>query len=87
MEPLILKRGKTTYLVYEDRVNVSVNDQWLSYNAYENWNKAGLTRFISTIKKSKEHEYTTAPDFMSLALRCGVKGVGCNKPRGLDEAI
>lgn len=80
-KPNIITRGKITYVVYEDKVIVGVNDsQWVSYNPYENWNRSGITMFIEKIKKSKENEYSTASEYMSLAWRCGVRGASTRRP-------
>jgi hypothetical protein len=79
----VITRGKVTYVIYEDRVVVGYNKQWTSYNGYENWNRAGITQFINTIIKSKETEYGTAPDYMTLAYECGIRGIGTRKPKEL----
>lgn len=80
-KPRILHRGKVTYYVYEQKVVVSVNDQHISYNQYNNWNRKGLSRFIKTIKRSRKNEYSTATEQMSLAVQCGVLGSATIDPR------
>lgn len=80
IKPKIVKRGRVTYLIYEDRVLVGTSNQWTSYNPYENWNRAGITQFINTILKSKETEYGTAADYMTLAYECGIRGIGTRTP-------
>lgn len=80
----IVERGKLTYAIYDDRVVVGNNNQWTSYNPYENWNRAGITQFMNTILKSKEDQYTTAADFMTLAYECGIRGMGTRKPKELE---
>lgn len=73
--PEIIKRGKLTYYVYKDKVIVQVSSsQWVSYNQYDNWNRQGITEFRDKILKSKENEYTSPVDQMSLAVQCGIKG-------------
>lgn len=84
MKPNIIKRGKITYVIYEDRVLVGMpGDQWTSYNPYENWNRAGITQFINVIIKSKANEYNTAADFMTLAYEFGIRGIGTRKPKDI----
>lgn len=84
MKPKVVERGKVTYVIYEDRILAGYGKQWTSYNPYENWNRAGITRFINTILKSKEDQYTTAADFMTLAYECGVRGMGTSKPKEME---
>lgn len=79
----VLQRGKITYVIYDDRVLVGTNSQWTSYNSYENWNRAGITQFANAILKSKENQYGTAPDFMTLASECGIRGINARKPKDL----
>ena len=77
----ILHRGKITYYIYEDKVIVNVGgSQWVGYNQYDNWNRQGITKFSNTLLKSKEGEYATAVDQMSLAVKCGIKGCSTRKP-------
>lgn len=80
-KPKVITRGKVTYVIYEDRILAGIpGNQWTSYNPYENWNRAGITQFINTILKSKENEYGTAADFMTLAYECGIRGIGTRTP-------
>lgn len=84
MKPKLIYRGKITYAIYDDRILVGLpGDQWTSYNPYENWNRAGITQFINAIIKSKEDEYTTPADYMTLAYECGIRGIGTRKPKEL----
>lgn len=79
----VIEREKVTYVIYDDRILCGIKHQWTSYNPYENWNRAGITQFINAIIKSKETEYTTAADFMSLAYKCGIRGIGTRKPKDI----
>lgn len=83
MKPKVITRGNVTYVIYEDRILVGTNSQWTSYNPYENWNRAGITQFINAIIKSKTNEYTTAADYMSLAYKCKIVGMGTRKPKDI----
>jgi hypothetical protein len=78
---MVIQRGKVTYVIYDDRILCGIGEQWTSYNPYENWNRAGITQFINAIIKSKETEYITAADFMSLAYHCGIRGISTRKPK------
>lgn len=83
--PQVIKRGKVTYVIYDDRILAGISSgQWTSYNPYENWNRAGITLFINAIKKSKENEYGTAPDFMTLAAECGIRGISARPPKDAE---
>lgn len=77
----IIKRGRLTYHLYEDKVIVSVGGgQYVSYNQYDNWNRQGITQFKNLILKSREDQYTTAADQMTLAAQCGIRGAGSRAP-------
>ena len=77
----ILKRGKITYYIYDEKVIVSVGaGQYISYNQYDNWNRQGITQFTNILLKSKEDEYTNAVDQMTLAVQCGIRGSSTRKP-------
>ena len=79
-----ITRGKLTYLLYEDKVVVGVGGgQWVSYNQYDNWNRQGITQFRQAITKSRENEFTTPAEQMTLAVQCGIRGTSTRKP---DEA-
>lgn len=79
--PKIIRRGKIIYLLYNEKVIVGVGgDQWVSYNQYDNWNRQGITLFKNKLLKSKETEYASAVDQMSLAVECGIKGASTRKP-------
>jgi hypothetical protein len=82
-EPMILKRGRLTYLLFAEKVIVGVGNQWVSYNQYDNWNRQGITKFKEILLKSKEDEYDNAVDQMSLAVRCGIRGSSTRKPEGV----
>lgn len=83
--PIILQRGKMTYILYSNHIIVGVGGwQWTSYNQYENWNRQGITQYRKIILNSKEDEYTNAVEQMSLAHQCGIKGSGTVKPKDLD---
>lgn len=79
-KPKVVQRGKVTYVIYEDRILAGQSNQWTSYNPYENWNRAGITQFINTILKSREDQYGTAADFMTLAYECNIRGMGTRAP-------
>jgi hypothetical protein len=80
-KPMIVERGKITYLLYNEKVIVGVGgSQWISYNQYDNWNRQGITLFKNKILKSKESEYGNVVDQMSLAVECGIRGTSTRKP-------
>lgn len=83
-KPEIIKRGKIIYILFPEKVIVGVNNQWISYNQYENWNRQGITLFKEKILKSKEDEYDNAIDQMSLAVKCGIKGASTRKPEEIE---
>ena len=81
----IIKRGTITYVLYPNKVVVGVGgNQWVGYNQYDNWNRQGITEFKQKIKDSKEHEYGTPSEQMSLAYACGIKGAGARKPEDIE---
>ena len=81
----IIKRGKITYYIYSEKVIVNVGThQWVSYNQYDNYNRQGITQFINILVHSKEDEYTTPVDQMSLAVQCGIRGSSTSKPRDIE---
>lgn len=78
----VLNRGRLTYYIYDEKVIVAVGgNQYVSYNQYDNWNRQGITQFINTLLKSKEDEYSSPVDQMSLAVQCGIKGTSTQKPK------
>lgn len=82
----VLERGRITYVILDDRVIVGTpGNQWTSYNPYENWNRAGITQFANAIIKSKEDQYTSPVDFMTLASECGIRGISTRKPKEIEE--
>ncbi len=83
--PTIIKRGKLTYYLYNEKVVVGISEtQWVSYNQYDNWNRQGITLFKNAILKSKEDEYGGPVEQMSLAVRCGIKGTSTRKPEDAE---
>lgn len=80
-KPKVIQRGKIIYYLYDEKAVVKVGTQYVSYNIYDNWNRQGITQFINKIKRSKEHEYATAADQMSLAMQCGIRGSSTSKPK------
>lgn len=85
-KPKILTRNKITYYIYDEKVIVAVGGhQWVSYNQYDNWNRQGIAQFINMLLKSKEDEYGTAVDQMTLAVQCGIKGSSTRKPDDIDD--
>lgn len=84
-KPKVIKRGKLTYVLYSEKVVVGVGlGQWISYNQYDNWNRQGITAFRKKILKSKETEYGTPAEQMTLAHECGIKGSGTSKPKDIE---
>lgn len=83
-DPTVVKRGRVTYFLYPEKIIVNVNNQWISYNQYDNYNRQGITQFKDIILKSKEDEYDNAVDQMSLAVRCGIRGSSTSKPQGVE---
>ena len=84
-KPKIIKRGTLTYVVYSGKVVVGVGgSQWISYNQYDNWNRQGITDFIKKIEKSKEDQYGSPSELMSLAYACGIKGSGTSQPKDIQ---
>ena len=83
--PKIIKRGTLIYIVHPDKVIVGVTaNQWVSYNQYDNWNRQGITQFREKILKSKEDQYGSPTEQMSLAYECGIKGSGTQKPKEIE---
>lgn len=80
-QPTIIERGDITYYLYTEKILVGVGgNQWVSYNQYDNWNRQGITQFKQTILKSKEDEYGSPSEQMSLAVKCGIRGTHSRKP-------
>ena len=80
-EPTIIERGRITYILYPEKVIVGIGEsQWISYNQYDNWNRQGITLFRNALLKSKENEYNTPVDQISLAVQCGIRGTSTRKP-------
>lgn len=80
-EPKTITRGKIIYYLFTEKVIVYVGgNQWVSYNQYDNWNRQGITQFKNMLLKSKENEYATPVDQMSLAVQCGIKGTSTRNP-------
>ncbi len=80
-----IKRGSLTYVLYSDKVVVGYGlGQWTSYNQYDNWNRQGITQFRKALLKSKDHEYSTPTDQITLARECGIVGTGASKPKELE---
>lgn len=83
-KPTIIKRGRLTYVVYNEKVLVGAGmNQWISYNQYNNWNRQGITMFRDKILSSKEGEYDNSIDQMTLATQCGIIGSGTTEPVGV----
>lgn len=83
--PKVLQRGKIVYYIYDEKVVVGVGgSQWISYNQYDNYNRQGITQFINILMKSKEDEYASAVDQMSLAVQCGIRGASTQKPKDIE---
>lgn len=84
-EPKVIQRGCITYLLYTEKVLVGVKgNQWVSYNPYDNWNRQGITQFKNTILKSKEDEYGSPSEQMSLAVQCKIIGTSTRKPKEIE---
>lgn len=83
--PKTIKRGRITYVLYADKVVVGLGmGQWVSYNQYDNWNRQGIGLFRDKILQSKEDEYATASDQITLAVECGITGTGTQKPKEIE---
>lgn len=83
--PKIIRRGKITYVLYQESVVVGFGfNQWVSYNQYNNWNRQGITQFKHAIMKSREDEYGTPSDQLTLAHQCGIRGSGAAKPKEIE---
>lgn len=83
--PKIIKRGSMTYVLYAEKVVVGIGlGQWVSYNQYDNWNRQGITAFRKKILKSREDQYCTPTEQMSLAYEYGIKGSGTSKPKDIE---
>jgi len=83
--PTVIQRGIMTYYLYNEKVVVGIGDkQFVSYNQYENSNRQGITQFRKTILHSKEGEYDTPSDQMSLAAKCDIRGSGTTKPKEIQ---
>lgn len=79
--PTVISRGKITYVLYPEKVVVGIGaNQWVSYNQYDNWNRQGITLFRNAILKSKEDEYASVADQMTLAVQCGIRGTSTQRP-------
>ncbi len=86
MKPAIIKRGKLVYYLYKEKVVVSVGGgQYVSYNQYDNFNRQGITTFRQKIEKSRQDEYATVIDQMSLAMECGIRGASTRKPEDIVD--
>lgn len=84
-KPKIINRGNLVYVIYSGKVVVGVGgNQWIGYNQYDNWNRQGITDFIKKIEKSKEDQYDSPSELMSLAYACSIKGSGTTKPKEIE---
>lgn len=84
-KPKIINRGTLVYVIYSGKVVVGVGgNQWIGYNQYDNWNRQGITDFIKKIEKSKEDQYDSPSELMSLAYACNIKGSGTTKPKEIE---
>lgn len=82
--PKIITRGDITYVIYPEKVLVGMNmNQWISYNQYDNWNRQGINLFIKKLTHSRDYEYCTPIEQMTLAHDCGIVGTGTQKPKDL----
>ncbi len=80
-DPITIKRGRMTYILYPEKVIVGIGDkQWVSYNQYDNWNRQGISLFRNALLKSKPNEYDNVVDQMSLAVQCGIRGASTTRP-------
>lgn len=83
--PIIIKRGKMTYVLYSEKILVGYTlGQWISYNQYDNWNRQGISKFRHAILKSKDGEFGSPVEQLTLAYECGVRGTGTQKPKGIE---
>lgn len=78
---MIIKRGKLTYYIKEEAVIVGVGTwQYSAYTVYPLQNRKPFYDFRDAILESKEDEYGTAAELISLALRFNLRGVASHKP-------
>lgn len=78
----VIVRGSLTYYLFKNSVLVDIAGwQFLSYNIYNNSNRASLRKFKEKIKNSNEHQYNTPLKQMELALEHKLLSVGANKPK------
>lgn len=83
--PKILKRGKIIYILNQEDIIAYVGfDQWLSYNKYMNWNRQGISQMRSILLKSKEDEYASPSELLSLAATCNLIGTSTRRPEGFE---
>jgi len=74
-------RGSIIYVLFPEKVLVGIGSmQWVSYNQYDNWNRQGIALFRDMILKSKENEYASATEQMTLAIKCGIRGTSTARP-------
>lgn len=81
----IIIRGSVTYVLYAEKVVVGYGlGQWTSYNQYDNWNRQGISRFRKALLKSREDQYGSPTEQLTLAHECGIVGTGSSKPKELQ---
>lgn len=81
-KPTVIKRGRMTYILYPEKVVVGIGEnQWVSYNQYDNWNRQGITQFRNAIVKSKPNQYDNPSDQVTLAVECGIRGTSTSRPK------
>ena len=85
IEPTIIRKKKLIYVLNPESIIVFVGfNQWVSYDFYNNYNRADINKFKQIILSSKIDEYDSATDQMSLAYECKIRGVSATKPKGVE---
>lgn len=78
---MILKRGRLTYYVKEEAVVVGIGElQYSAYTVYPLQNRKPFYDFRKAILKSREDQYSTPGELISLALKYNLRGVASHKP-------
>lgn len=77
----IVKRGRLTYYVKSEAIIVGVGDfQYTAYTVYPLQNRKPFYDFKNAILESREDEYDSPSELISLALRFNLKGVASHRP-------
>lgn len=78
---ITINRGKLTYYIKDEAVIVgSGGHQFSAYTVYALQNRKPFYDFRKAIVKSRDDEYGTWPELMSLAMKHNLRGVASRKP-------